>query len=115
MRRKRGRLYKSMQENITIERQPVLGGDPVPLPGVLWPVPVVIAPDRLVSQLEDALEIENRYRCNIIPPIPDVRPTDRVVRHDVTTAHGKILTVTEERTVRDMQQLVLTNREQPTV
>ena len=112
MRTIRGRLMKSMEEDIVIRREEPLTetltfplGES-PIKGVILPAPVAVT-------VGDTIEVENRYLCNIIPPQPSIRRTDQVIRNYGQPTQ-EVLTVTESTTVQGTQQLNLENKERST-
>lgn len=113
MRRTQSPLYRELAEEVVIRRpRPQRRADE---PEFMYPVgesplEVVIAPARLVTDLGTSLQVENQYRCNLIPPRAEIRNLDEVVRTQIDNAQGRVLTVIETRTVRGIQQLRLENR-----
>lgn len=104
MRRIRGRLLKAMEESVVIRREnpQARPGEPEFLYPVGAMVMAVILPQRFVEEVDAVLVHRTRYVCNIVPPLPEIRPTDELVRES-----GDTLTITETTIVQGVQQLIL--------
>lgn len=112
MRQRRGRLLKSMEESVVIRREMKQrrANDPeFTYPVGEAPVKAVILPQRFNPELQ-SIEIHNtRYVCNIVPPLPEIRSTDEVVRNAGMDTE-EVLTVAEVSTVQGIQQLILESK-----
>ena len=67
----------------------------------------VILPQRFDPDVAAQTTDEIRSVCNLVPPIPDIRPTDELIRRS-GDSREEVCTVTEITTVQGIQQLILT-------
>ena len=110
MKQRRGRLLKAMEESVVIRRtnSQRRAGEPEFLtPMGADNVMAVILPQRFNPDVAATTTDEIRYVCNLVPPIPDIRPTDELVRRS-GQPREEVLTITETTSVQGVQQLILT-------
>ena len=105
---------RSMQETVTLRRaRPQRrDGESEFIPVIAPPSTVdtaVILPDQFKNDLGEVTIIDDRYVCNLVPPVPEIRRNDEVVRFD-NEPNEEVLTVVEITTVQGIQQLILLDK-----
>ena len=114
MRTIRGRLLRSMEEEIIVRRgrpQRRSGESEFIYPVGESPVKAAILPYRGDAELSDVVHVDYSYRCNFVPPRPEIRVDDEVVRFlDKPENLQKKLTVKQETTVEGVQSLILQDK-----
>lgn len=112
----RGRFLRDLEEQVVVRRenpQRRSGEDefiyPIP-PKDGSPVKAAILPYRGDADLGDVITTNYSYRCNFVPPHPEIRVDDEVVRYVGQGAREKVLTTKQVTTVEGVQSLILQDK-----